>query len=97
MLPGLLEWQKLRIKYIGKSMTKDETIEKLWEQSNHGTRREDVEAAYNAGAIAEREECIKACEAAQDTGNATGIERDVTIWNKAVAYCVSKLKERHNA
>jgi hypothetical protein len=36
-------------------MTKDETIDKLWESSNHGTRREDVESAYNAGSAAERE------------------------------------------
>lgn len=34
--------------------TKNEVIDKLWESSNHGTRREDVEAAYNAGATAER-------------------------------------------
>jgi len=35
-------------------MTKDETIEKLFEQSNHGAQREDIEAAYSAGATAER-------------------------------------------
>ena len=40
-------------------MTKDETIDKLWEQSNHGTRREDVVAALEAGAAAEREACAK--------------------------------------
>lgn len=33
----------------------EETIDKLWEQSNHGTRREDVVAAFNAGAESERE------------------------------------------
>jgi hypothetical protein len=43
-------------------MTKDETIDKLCENSNHGTRREDVEAAYNAGAEAEREACAALCE-----------------------------------
>lgn len=43
-------------------MTKDETIEKLWGESNHGTQREDIEAAYNAGAAAERMACKAACE-----------------------------------
>lgn len=41
-------------------MTKDETIDKLWEDSNHGTRREDVEAAYDAGAAEEREQIHRA-------------------------------------
>ncbi len=36
-------------------MSKDETIDNLWEQSAHGTRREDIVAAYNAGALAEQE------------------------------------------
>ena len=40
-------------------MTKEEMIEKLWGQSNHGTQREDIEAAYNAGAAAEREACAE--------------------------------------
>lgn len=30
-------------------MNKDETIDKLWETSNHGTERNDIKAAYNAG------------------------------------------------
>lgn len=34
---------------------KDETIDNLWGQSAHGTRREDIAAAYNAGALAEQE------------------------------------------
>ena len=38
-------------------MTKEEMIDNLWGQSNHGTQREDIEAAYNAGAAAEREAC----------------------------------------
>ncbi len=38
------------------------TIERLWETSNHGTRREDVEAAFVAGALAEREACAALCE-----------------------------------
>ena len=33
-------------------MTKEEMIDRLWGQSNHGTQREDIEAAYNAGAAA---------------------------------------------
>ena len=40
-------------------MTKEEMIDKLWEQSNHGTQREDIEAAYNAGAAAAREACAQ--------------------------------------
>ena len=40
-------------------MTKDELIQHLWERSNHGTMREDIEAAYEAGAALEREECAK--------------------------------------
>ena len=38
-------------------MDKDEVIDELWGRSNHGTRREDVEFAYNAGVAAERERC----------------------------------------
>jgi hypothetical protein len=30
-------------------MTIDEVIDRFWERSNHGTRREDIEAAYDAG------------------------------------------------
>jgi len=45
---------------------------------------------------AEREACVKACEAAEDTGDDRGIERDVAMWNKAVAYWVRRLKERSN-
>ena len=40
-------------------MNKEKTIDTLFENSNHGTRREDIEAAYNAGAQAEREFCSK--------------------------------------
>lgn len=43
-------------------MDKEKVIDDLWERSNHGTRREDVVAAYEAGAVAEREACAKACE-----------------------------------
>jgi hypothetical protein len=32
-------------------MTKDEVIEKLWENSGHGTRRGDIEAAYASGEL----------------------------------------------
>jgi hypothetical protein len=31
---------------------KEQTIYRLWENSGHGTRREDVEAAYLAGQAA---------------------------------------------
>jgi len=46
---------------------------------------------------AEHEACVKTCEACEDTGNDIGIERDVAVWNKAVAYCVRRLKERSNS
>ena len=31
--------------------TKDEIINKLWENSNHGTRREAIESTFNAAVI----------------------------------------------
>lgn len=37
-------------------MNKDETIDNLWSQSAHGTRREDIVAAYNAGALGNKNE-----------------------------------------
>ena len=42
-------------------MTKDELIFKLWEKSNHGTEKKDIEAAYDAGVAAEREACAAIC------------------------------------
>lgn len=36
---------------------KDKTIDALWERSNHGTQREDVVRAYEAGQAAERLTC----------------------------------------
>jgi hypothetical protein len=51
-----------RERKLCKTMDKDQVIEKLWENSGHGTRRQDVEAAYEAGAAAERERCAKLCE-----------------------------------
>jgi hypothetical protein len=49
-------------------------------------------AEYLAAAVAaERERCISAIRAAHDDGNAAGIERDVYIWNKAVAHCLHRL------
>ena len=54
-------------------------------------------ATWNKAVQEERSACVKACEASADTGNDTGIERDVAVWNKAVAYCVRRLKERSNA
>lgn len=52
--------------------------------------------AWEKSKVAERDACVKACEAAEDTGDNTGIERDVAVWNRAVAYCVRRLKERSN-
>lgn len=36
-------------------MTRDQTIDQLWESAGHGTRREDIAAAFSAGVEAERE------------------------------------------
>ena len=35
-------------------MTRDEKIMQLWENAGHGTRRQDIEAAFAAGEAAER-------------------------------------------
>lgn len=43
-------------------MTREQTIERLWEDSGHGTRREDVVAAYEAGEAAERERWNRTCD-----------------------------------
>lgn len=53
-------------------------------------------AAFHDAVAMEHEMCVKTCEACEDTGNDRGIERDVAVWNKAVAYCVRRLKERSN-
>ena len=49
--------------------------------------QEDLDAAV----AAERERCAAAIRDAHDAGDATGIERDVYIWNKAVAYCLRRI------
>lgn len=61
----------------------------LWFDANLIEFAKAVEKAEHAA-------CVKACEAAEDTGDGRGIERDVAMWNKAVAYCVRRLKERSN-
>ena len=49
-----------------------------------------------AGAIAaaEREECAKMVESRKDTGDTTGIERDVELWNLAVRSCANAIRAR---
>lgn len=42
------------------------------------------------------EACATVCDAAEDTGNSRGIERDVFIWNRAAKYCANRLRERSN-
>lgn len=42
--------------------TREETIDDLWERSNHGTQRCDIVAAFEAGATAERSACAELCE-----------------------------------
>ena len=36
------------------AMEKEQVIERLWEVSGHGTRRQDIEAAFQAGALEAR-------------------------------------------
>ena len=43
-------------------MDKEKIIDLLCKNSNHGTRRNDIEAAYNVGVEIEREACAKLCE-----------------------------------
>ncbi|MFA6904317.1 MAG: hypothetical protein WC236_14680 [Gallionellaceae bacterium] len=66
-----------------------------WQKDNwmHIDVKENARTIWDAAQAEERAACISACEAAEDTGNATGIERDVATWNKAVAYCVRRIKE----
>ncbi len=40
----------------------EKLIDVLFENSNHGTRRKDVVAAFKAGAKVEREACARLCE-----------------------------------
>ena len=63
-------------------MTREEMIDKLWGQSNHGAQREDIEAAYNAGAAAEREACATICD---DLESFWSAEKDVALLNGDVA------------
>lgn len=79
-------------------MTNDETIDSLWERSNHGTRREDIEAAYNAGVEAEREECAKLCEALPRMGEkyeipGVGLASNITGRKE----CADAIRMRSNA
>lgn len=39
-------------------MNREQTIDRLWERAAHGTRREDVHVAYEAGASEERERWV---------------------------------------
>ncbi len=41
-------------------MDKEQVLDNLCMYANHGTRYEDMEKAYNAGAKAERERCAQA-------------------------------------
>ena len=76
-------------------MTKEEMIDKLWGRSNHGTNREDIEAAYNAGAEAEREACAKACERLiKPSGPVPGHPLDA--WLIATVDCAEAIRARGN-
>ena len=49
-----------------------------------------------AVAAAERKACADVCDSAADMGNATGIERDVFLWNKATNFCAARIRTRSN-
>lgn len=40
-------------------MSKEQLIDQLWEQSNHGTERKDIVAAFEAGEAAAKQSVIK--------------------------------------
>ena len=48
--------------------------------------------AYAAGAEKMKERCAKVCGEREDTGDSTGIERDVNLWNSAVKSCVKAIR-----
>ena len=54
MMLGLASNEGLGLWLRSVMMDKEQVIEKLWEYSSHGTRRKDVEAAYQAGALEAR-------------------------------------------
>jgi hypothetical protein len=67
---------------------REKTIEKLWQNSGHGTRWADVAAAYDAGVAAERirwqEPTRMDCASCEHVGSkqfgvCTGCEREVTV------------------
>lgn len=66
-------------------MTKDEVMDKLWEQSNHGTRREDVEAAYNAGARAATNECADILSINRNEAQLMAGEMTASEWRTVAA------------
>lgn len=50
--------------------------------------------AYEAGRKDENEACAKVAEDRKDTGDATGIQRDVEIWNMATKSCAAAIRAR---
>lgn len=65
-------------------MDKEQTIEDLWEKSNHGTQRQDVVAAYEAGAKAEREACALIAEDYENWKSTNPVE--------VIALCIRERK-----
>lgn len=77
-------------------MDKEKVIQYLWEASGHGTQRKDIEAAYDAGVVAERKACRKICAGLHiATGQAIGDSDEVTeAWNKALRGARREIDER---
>ena len=50
-----------------------------------------AEAMAAARVAQERERCAAAVRAGHDSGDATGMDREVYMWNKAVAHCLRRV------
>jgi hypothetical protein len=75
-------------------MTKDETIDRLWESSNHGTRREDIVAAYEAGERAARsadQPAAAPCWACEGRGRVDMMSgsHGQSSWTETCPYCTT--------
>lgn len=75
---------KLSIALLPESKGKQDVIEKLWEDAGHGTRRQDVEAAYAAGVDA----CLLIAQGIHAEAEKVA-HPDAAFWT---AKCVGRIK-----
>lgn len=76
----------------GTTRNKEEVIYRLWENSGHGTRREDVEAAYNAGVQA----CVSIAEAIHAEAERVA-HPDAEGWTAECVEMVTALRDNRKA